>query len=122
MTAPRRDPGYEQRDVSPRLPLAAAVVVLCLLVLVLGLVAGAFALRGDGGPRATGFFELSLGEPGTPHLQAEPGADLQRLREISAQGLHRYGWVDQDAGVVHIPIERAMEIYARRYGNGEARP
>ena len=70
MTAPRRDPGYEQRDVSPRLPLAAAVVVLCLLALVLGLVAGAFALRGDGGPRATGFFELSLGEPGTPHLQA----------------------------------------------------
>ncbi len=35
MTEQRRDPGYEQSDVSPRLPLRAAVSVLCLLALVL---------------------------------------------------------------------------------------
>ena len=122
MTAPRRDPGYEQRDVSPRLPLVAAVLVLCLLAVVLGLIGWAFALRGDTGPRATGFFELPLDQPGTPHLQAEPGPDLQRMREISERGLHRYGWVDQEAGVVHIPIERAMALYARRHGDGGARP
>ncbi|HAS29181.1 MAG TPA: hypothetical protein DCS56_03795, partial [Alcanivorax sp.] len=68
MTAPRRDPGYEQRDVSPRLPLVAAVLVSCLLAVVLGLIGWAFALRGDAGPRATGFFELPLDQPGTPHL------------------------------------------------------
>ncbi|HAB10002.1 MAG TPA: hypothetical protein DD757_14045 [Alcanivorax sp.] len=122
MTAPRRDPGYEQRDVSPRLPLVAAVLVSCLLAVVLGLIGWAFALRGDAGPRATGFFELPLDQPGTPHLQAEPGPDLQRMREISERGLHQYGWVDQEAGVVHIPIERAMALYARRHGDGEARP
>ena len=38
MTTPRRDPGYEQRDVSPRVPLGAAVLVLCLLAVVLGLI------------------------------------------------------------------------------------
>lgn len=122
MTTPRRDPGYEQSDVPPRLPLGAAVVVLSLLALVLGSIAVAFALRGDTGPRATGFFKLPLDRPGTPHLQAEPGPDLQRMRQISAEGLHRYGWVDQDAGVVHIPIERAMDLYVRRHDGEEARP
>ncbi len=121
MSAPRRDPGYEQRDVSPRLPLAAAVLVLCLLALVLGSIAWAFALRGETGPRVTDFFQLPLDEPDTPHLQAEPGPDLRRMRAISEQGLHRYGWVDQEAGVVHIPIERAMALYVRRHG-GEDRP
>ncbi|MEZ4616096.1 MAG: hypothetical protein R2867_11425 [Caldilineaceae bacterium] len=24
--------------------------------------------------------------------------------------LHSYGWIDQEAGTVHIPIERAMEL------------
>jgi hypothetical protein len=28
--------------------------------------------------------------------------------------LHSYGWVDQAAGVVHIPIEEAMRIVTER--------
>jgi DNA-binding GntR family transcriptional regulator len=28
--------------------------------------------------------------------------------------LHSYGWVDRDAGIVRIPIERAIEILAER--------
>ena len=30
------------------------------------------------------------------------------------QTLHSYGWVDQQAGVVRIPIDRAMELLAQR--------
>ena len=30
------------------------------------------------------------------------------------QTLHSYGWVDQPAGVVRIPIDRAMELLAQR--------
>ncbi len=28
--------------------------------------------------------------------------------------MHSYGWVDQPAGVVRIPIDRAMELLAQR--------
>ena len=28
--------------------------------------------------------------------------------------MHSYGWVDQQAGVVRIPIDRAMELLAQR--------
>jgi hypothetical protein len=28
--------------------------------------------------------------------------------------LHSYGWVDEKAGVAHIPIERAMELTVQR--------
>jgi hypothetical protein len=30
-------------------------------------------------------------------------------REVQLKQLDSYGWVDRDAGVVHIPIEQAME-------------
>lgn len=48
-----------------------------------------------------------------PRLQATPGLDLARMRERERARLSTYGWVDRQAGVVHIPIERAMEIVAR---------
>jgi hypothetical protein len=30
------------------------------------------------------------------------------------QQLHSYGWVDQGAGSVHIPIDQAMQLIAER--------
>jgi hypothetical protein len=35
---------------------------------------------------------------------------LNELREQQAQQVSSYGWVDQQAGVVRLPIERAMEL------------
>jgi hypothetical protein len=37
-------------------------------------------------------------------------------RDAAERWLGSYGWVDRDAGVVHIPIERAMELYLERRG------
>jgi hypothetical protein len=41
----------------------------------------------------------------------EPGA-ARVLLEEKTRRLVSYGWVDADAGLVHIPIERAMELTA----------
>ncbi len=41
---------------------------------------------------------------------------LVALREKQAQQAGSYAWVDQKAGVVQLPIERAMELTAERYG------
>jgi len=37
---------------------------------------------------------------------------LQELRESEELRLGSYGWVDKENGVVHIPIDRAMELMA----------
>lgn len=41
---------------------------------------------------------------------------LTALHEKQAKQAASYGWVDQKAGVVQLPIERAMELTAERYG------
>jgi hypothetical protein len=51
--------------------------------------------------------------PPEPRLQETPALDLARFRAREDETLSTYGWVDRPSGVVHIPIERAMEIVAR---------
>ena len=58
--------------------------------------------------------EYGLKEPPEPRLQTEPVLDLQKLRARDAERLSTYAWVDRDAGVVRLPIERAIEILAAR--------
>lgn len=41
---------------------------------------------------------------------------LADLREEEAKKSGSYAWVDQKAGVVQLPIERAMELTAQKYG------
>jgi hypothetical protein len=49
-----------------------------------------------------------------PRLETNELGQLndQRLQEENT--LNTYGWVDQKAGVAHIPIERAMQLLAQR--------
>ena len=109
-------PGYEPRDVSPRLPLYTAIAVLTLLAVLLGGIALAFHFREDTrlSTRVAAFFSLPLADPQAARLQASPDDDLQRMRALGSADLNRYGWVDRDAGVVHIPIEEAMTLYIKR--------
>ena len=41
---------------------------------------------------------------------------LAELREKQSKQAASYAWVDQKAGVVQLPIERAMELTAQHYG------
>lgn len=43
-----------------------------------------------------------------------PQDEASRVRDEEDQLLHSYGWVDQNAGVVRIPIERAMDLLLQR--------
>ena len=52
--------------------------------------------------------------PPAPRLEPVPGKLRRAIRERSRPALASYGWVDQKAGVVRIPIERAMEIVVQR--------
>ncbi len=49
-----------------------------------------------------------------PQLLARPEGELKQVRQQEKERLEGYGWVDQTAGVAHIPVERAIEIVAAR--------
>lgn len=50
----------------------------------------------------------------TPSPQVGSGEALKALRATEAAALTTYGWVDKDKGIVHIPIDKAMELLLQR--------
>jgi hypothetical protein len=51
--------------------------------------------------------------PPEPRLQSHPVADLAAERAREQAMLDGYAWVDRDAGIARIPVDRAMDILAR---------
>jgi hypothetical protein len=52
--------------------------------------------------------------PPEPRQQTHPAQDLAAFRAAKHDLLTSYGWVDQAHGVVHIPIDEAMQKIAER--------
>ena len=49
-----------------------------------------------------------------PRLERNERLENNDFRLEEEQALYSYGWVDQQAGIVRIPIDRAMELIAQR--------
>jgi cytochrome c5 len=49
-----------------------------------------------------------------PPRQALPDRELREMRAAEDAALNSYGWVDTRAGIVRIPIDRAIEMLAAR--------
>jgi len=49
-----------------------------------------------------------------PLLEVDERGQLRNFVLDQEKQLNSYGWVDEKAGVAHIPIERAMELTAQR--------
>jgi len=61
--------------------------------------------------------QLAPNEPGQKSpdlLQAHPLVELKTLKEEDQTKLDSYGWVDESAGTVHLPIDRAKEMVIER--------
>lgn len=54
-----------------------------------------------------------------PQLQPDPIADLNKFRVSEEQELNSYGWVNPQAGRIHIPIERAIAILGDSWPQAE---
>jgi hypothetical protein len=52
--------------------------------------------------------------PPEPRLQVNPPVELGTIRREEEAQLNSYGWVQKEAGVVRIPIERAKELLLER--------
>lgn len=91
---------YEQADIRPRPILAAVLVMLLVLAAVLALLSPWRHGRPVSPPPA---------QTGAA-LLPDPVATLARFRARKAARLGGYGWVDEPAGIAHIPVERAIDL------------
>jgi hypothetical protein len=118
------DTTYEPQDLNVRAVAIVAGVLLVAVVVVMVIIAVFFGALGNQ-QAATGAAPppiVQMTPPvSAPRLQPNPideasGAqNLASLHTHEDAVLHSYGWVDQKAGVVRIPIERAMELVVKEY-------
>lgn len=110
-------PGHETQDTRPRaimaLVIGLAVLTLVALVAMWGLFKYLDARQARSEAPAPPLVEARRLPP-QPRLQVEPRIDLEHLRAAEDEKLNSYGWVNRPAGVVRIPIERAMALVAER--------
>jgi hypothetical protein len=115
--------GHEHTDVSTRPVIIAAIGLTVLIVVAAALMLGLYdvfaAREARLSPPAN---PLAAAEgprlPPQPRLQVHPVKDLRELREAEAAILDHYGWVDKSAGMVRIPVQRAIDLLAARAGQG----
>jgi hypothetical protein len=49
-----------------------------------------------------------------PSLQTDDVADMAIVRQSTNERLNSYGYIDKQGGIVHIPIDQAMDILAKQ--------
>jgi len=91
--------------------IAAAALIVVGVVFAAG-IAWLVASR-SGSTRAGPNQPLGLRVEG-PQLQSAPRAEFAAFQREKRARLENYGWIDRDAGRVHIPIEHAMQLMAER--------
>ncbi len=110
--------GHEPRDLPARGILLSGIVFLIVMGLVLVVATATNILLVGHLPASFPPADLQNAPipplPPEPRLEAEPGLLLQQLRAQEDKTLHSYGWIDEKAGIVRIPIDRAMDILAER--------
>jgi hypothetical protein len=109
--------GHETRDFNMRVIVLFGASLVVLLAGSLALMAWLFALfnvtpKGYG-VRGAPVAATPPSPPG-PRLQASPTQDMQDMFQAENAQLHSYGWVDRSAGMVRMPIDRAMEFVVRQ--------
>jgi hypothetical protein len=107
--------GHEARDISTRVVVifGVSLVVGAVIVFVaIWLVYLYFGRQADRAyPREYPMAQVGApAQPPAPRLQTQPREELKQMRAEEDEILNSYGWVDANAGVVHIPIARAMTL------------
>lgn len=109
--------GHERRDLSPKnialfgLSLALLLVIVVFVTYALHEHYARVQIRTEAPPSAL----FSAREPTPePRLTVAPGEEIKALRAAEDSVLNSYGWIDAKNGTARIPVDRAIEILARR--------
>ena len=102
--------GYERTDLRIEALLAGLAGTLVLLVVAF---VGMYGFLQWGPSMQERPFARGPLPPG-PRLETTPRSELLKILEREQGRLREYRWIDRDAGVVQIPIERAMSLVEDR--------
>jgi hypothetical protein len=110
--------GYEVRDVNLRNLIRLSLILIVVVVIVFVLIGLLYSFLNYNQIARSGppppLLEEAQGLPPGPLLQRDPEVDMQEMTTEQDAILNSYGWVDKEAGVVRIPIERALELTLER--------
>jgi len=113
------DVRHESRDVDPRAVVRAIALVSLVTVVTAGVVV--ILLRVLAAREARQFPSpppMARQEPDRrppePRLQESPVVDVEQLRKEEEELLTTYGWIDHEAGIIHIHIDRAIDLLVER--------
>lgn len=113
----------EPSDVDVRAVLWTVLTLVAAVSLVAAALGGLVGLfdREAERPPVSALARVELAPP-QPRLDAHPAATLAEVKKRETAALEGYGWVDRDAGIARIPIERAMRLLAKRGWTSKAEP
>ena len=119
---------FEHQDLRPRAVYAFLIGLALMGILVFFLVWGLYdvidayherhqpppnpLVKSEADPRIVG--PETIESFPQPRLERNERREINDFRLHEEQTLYTYGWVDRDAGLVRIPIDRAMELVAQR--------
>lgn len=110
---------YEKTDVRPGAVAGAGAIVgfvsAIVAILMLPLILWYAGRMKAHDPEVAPMAQHETGrQPPEPRLQARPFEAVEALRAREALILSSLKWVDQQKGIVQIPIERAMQVALER--------
>ncbi len=109
--------GHETNDAKVG-PIVLTGVGLAVTVAIVGLIVyGIFDYLGTHPATSARTNPMSAEEsqiPPAPRIEEHPAIEIQQLHAQENSILSTYGWTDKKAGVVRIPIDRAMELQLER--------
>jgi len=105
--------GHEVSDAKARsIVFFGLVLALTCVVTFVAMAALFYGLASHRG--GTGLPERERKLPEAPRLQAREALDLRTFLEAEGKILNEYAWKDRAAGVVRIPVSRAIDIVTER--------
>jgi hypothetical protein len=130
---PGSEPGFEREDLSARGAFAFMIGLAIVGVAIYFIINGMYSFLDKyersqmttASPLVTSkgamsrvvtqdYMDKQFKENGAPMLEINERGQFRDFLINQENQLNSYGWVDEKAGVAHIPIERAMELTVQR--------
>lgn len=111
--------GHEHREANLSIIVWGAVGLAVATIIIMVLIWGMFNIlkktdQAESAEQQASPLAIPGQLPPEPRLQVHPYEELQNLRAREEDVLNHYGWQDQKNGIVHIPVDKAMDIVSQR--------
>jgi len=130
---PGPEPGFEREDLSTRGAFAFMIGLAIVGVAIYFIIAHMYSFLDNyersrmatASPLVTSkgamsrvvtqdYMDKQFKENGAPMLETNERGQFKDFLINQEDQLNSYGWVDKDAGVAHIPIQRAMDLVVQQ--------